>query len=274
MRGYREAEQLCDDGAQRRRHPERVERRSFGDDGVDESAGRSTHSSARRRRIWCFATASGGATGRANIVAEGLGPEDGLAVPKIWWPSKMGDYGAAAVDVTGNLWFANEWIAQTCTFSEYLASPLGRCGGERSTFGELVDVHQPSFLRRALPTGTRWRGARNRAQTQINRAHRAGPAASARPTVSICCTPAREQPCLSRQKVAQLGKKGDIAEPAREISDGCGREVAASAAIISPPAGGACSPGLRQFRSRCAGVQDRRVRCISAHAASAGRQKN
>jgi hypothetical protein len=80
-----------------------------------------------------FAISSVGATGPANIVAEGVGPEDGFAGYRIFGGRpRWGDYGAAAVDAAGNVWLANEWIAQTCTFSEYLAAPLGQCGGERT----------------------------------------------------------------------------------------------------------------------------------------------
>jgi hypothetical protein len=43
---------------------------------------------------------------------------------------RWGDYGAAAVD--GNdIWVASEYIAQTCTYAEYLLSPVGQCGGTR-----------------------------------------------------------------------------------------------------------------------------------------------
>jgi hypothetical protein len=34
--------------------------------------------------------------------------------------------------VDGNdIWVASEYIAQTCTYAEYLLSPVGQCGGTR-----------------------------------------------------------------------------------------------------------------------------------------------
>jgi hypothetical protein len=36
------------------------------------------------------------------------------------------------VDSSGNLWVANEWIGQTCTFAQYQAAPFGQCGGTRT----------------------------------------------------------------------------------------------------------------------------------------------
>ncbi|MDQ1709911.1 MAG: hypothetical protein QOG49_1296 [Frankiaceae bacterium] len=74
-----------------------------------------------------------GQTGAIRVLAEGVGPEDGFAAYRIFGDRpRWGDYGAAAVDASGNLWVANEWIAQSCTFAEYQAAPFGQCGGTRT----------------------------------------------------------------------------------------------------------------------------------------------
>jgi hypothetical protein len=71
--------------------------------------------------------------GPVNTVALGLGPDDdftgyrGFQYNRPRW----GDYGAAAV-VGGTVWIASEYIGQTCTLSEYEASPFGSCGGTRT----------------------------------------------------------------------------------------------------------------------------------------------
>src|SRR5262249_51354556 len=78
-------------------------------------------------------------TGDIHVIAEGSGPQDGASgyVPLGGTPRarpRWGDYGAAATD--GSIvWIANEYIAQTCTFAEYLAAPFGTCGGTRGSLG-------------------------------------------------------------------------------------------------------------------------------------------
>jgi hypothetical protein len=48
--------------------------------------------------------------------------------------TRWGDYGAAAVD--GNsVWIASEYIAHACSFDQWLAAPLGRCGNTRTALG-------------------------------------------------------------------------------------------------------------------------------------------
>jgi hypothetical protein len=38
--------------------------------------------------------------------------------------------------VDGNtIWIASEYIAHSCTFAQYLAAPLGECGGNRAPLG-------------------------------------------------------------------------------------------------------------------------------------------
>ena len=77
--------------------------------------------------------AADGSTSSIYVLAEGVGPEDGFAGYRgFGGRPRWGDYGAAAVDASGNLWVASEWIGQSCTFSQYLASPIGRCGGTRT----------------------------------------------------------------------------------------------------------------------------------------------
>jgi hypothetical protein len=75
-----------------------------------------------------------GSTGSIKVVAEGVGPEDGFAGYRLFGARpRWGDYGAAALDPnTGELWVANEWIAQSCTFAQYQADPFGQCGGTRT----------------------------------------------------------------------------------------------------------------------------------------------
>ncbi len=76
----------------------------------------------------------GAGTGPIEVLAEGVGPEDGFAGYRLFGARpRWGDYGAAAIDpATGQLWVANEWIAQSCTFAQYQAAPFGQCGGTRT----------------------------------------------------------------------------------------------------------------------------------------------
>jgi hypothetical protein len=80
---------------------------------------------------------SAGATGPVKIIAAGAGPEDGFAGCRLFGARpRWGDYGAAAVDSSGGLWVANEYIAQSCTFAQYStatdASPFGTCNKTRT----------------------------------------------------------------------------------------------------------------------------------------------
>ena len=79
--------------------------------------------------------------GDIHVAASGAGPQDGFSeyislsqnsLTRI--RPRWGDYGAAAVD-GGNIWIASEYIGQTCTFTQYQASPFGRCGGTRGSLG-------------------------------------------------------------------------------------------------------------------------------------------
>ena len=78
---------------------------------------------------------SAGSVGPVRVLAEGVGPEDGFTGYRGFGSdvARWGDYGAAAVDASGNLWLANEWIGQRCTFAQYQADPFGQCDGTRSS---------------------------------------------------------------------------------------------------------------------------------------------
>lgn len=74
--------------------------------------------------------------GDVHVVAEGLGPEDGFAAYRPLSGTtrqRWGDYGAAAV-VGDDIWIASEYIGQTCTLSQFMASGFS-CGGTRASFG-------------------------------------------------------------------------------------------------------------------------------------------
>jgi hypothetical protein len=76
--------------------------------------------------------------GPIHIAAAGLGPDDGFTSYKaeVGNPprTRWGDYGATAVD-GDKIWIASEYIAQTCTLTQYTSAPFGSCGGTRTTLG-------------------------------------------------------------------------------------------------------------------------------------------
>jgi hypothetical protein len=79
---------------------------------------------------------SSGTVGDVHVAAEGVGVDDGFTSYKAFVGdpprTRWGDYGAAVVD--GNdVWVASEWIGQTCTLAQYMASTS--CGGTRVTLG-------------------------------------------------------------------------------------------------------------------------------------------
>ncbi|HEX7623763.1 MAG TPA: hypothetical protein VF400_09355 [Anaeromyxobacteraceae bacterium] len=71
--------------------------------------------------------------GNIHVAAAGKGPQDGFTEYEAFAPPfrpRWGDYGAAAAD--GNsVWLASEYIGQTCTFQEYVATGL-TCGNTRT----------------------------------------------------------------------------------------------------------------------------------------------
>ena len=82
-----------------------------------------------------FASIDAGGVGAVQLAAKGLGPADGFSgtaafnAPNPARP-RWGDYGAAVVDGS-NIWIASEYIGQTCTLSQYLATGAS-CGGTRT----------------------------------------------------------------------------------------------------------------------------------------------
>ena len=48
-----------------------------------------------------------------------------------------------------NVWFASEYIGQTCTLAQYLTAPIGSCGGTRTSlanWGTRISKVTPSFV--------------------------------------------------------------------------------------------------------------------------------
>jgi hypothetical protein len=74
--------------------------------------------------------------GDIHVAAAGLGPDDGFTSYKaeVGDPprTRWGDYGAAVTDGS-NIWIASEYIAQTCTLTQYLTGAIGSCGGTRTS---------------------------------------------------------------------------------------------------------------------------------------------
>jgi hypothetical protein len=71
--------------------------------------------------------------GNVQVVGEGLGPDDGFTAYAAYGGagvSRWGDYTAAVSDEHGNIWFAAEYIGQTCTFAEFSLDTT--CGSTRS----------------------------------------------------------------------------------------------------------------------------------------------
>jgi hypothetical protein len=73
--------------------------------------------------------------GDVAVSAAGAGPWDGFTSYKFFGSRpRWGDYGATSV--TGNtIWAASEYVAQTCTYAQYLVVPRGQCGGTRGALG-------------------------------------------------------------------------------------------------------------------------------------------
>jgi hypothetical protein len=74
--------------------------------------------------------------GDVQVIASGAGPDDGFTgykafVGDISLGARWGDYGMA-VTVGKDIWVASEFIGQSCTLSQYLAAPIGSCGGTRT----------------------------------------------------------------------------------------------------------------------------------------------
>ena len=73
--------------------------------------------------------------GNVRVAGAGVGPDDGFTgyASEVGPPglvARWGDYSAAVADADGNIWFAAEYIGQSCTFAEFAADTT--CGGTRS----------------------------------------------------------------------------------------------------------------------------------------------
>ena len=80
---------------------------------------------------------SGGSVSGTSVVTVGAGQgvADSFSFYQAFPPfrPRWGDYGAAAVDESGNTWLASEYTAQTCTLSAWLADTT--CGHTRAPLG-------------------------------------------------------------------------------------------------------------------------------------------
>jgi hypothetical protein len=76
--------------------------------------------------------------GEIHIAQPGVGPHDGFTAYKFYVGdpprTRWGDYGAAVAD-GHDIWIAAEYIAQTCTLTQYLTAPVGSCSGTRTALG-------------------------------------------------------------------------------------------------------------------------------------------
>ena len=71
--------------------------------------------------------------GDIHVTAEGVGPQDGFAGYRPFGTRpRWGDYGAAATDGK-TIWFASEYVAQTCNYTAYKVDPT--CGATRAALG-------------------------------------------------------------------------------------------------------------------------------------------
>ena len=71
--------------------------------------------------------------GAAHIAGAGVGPADGFTgYPEYGGNGveRWGDYSAAVADPDGSIWFASEYIAQSCTLEQWTADAT--CGGTRT----------------------------------------------------------------------------------------------------------------------------------------------
>ena len=77
-----------------------------------------------------------GGMGDVTVAAPGTGPWDGFTSYVVFGSGRprWGDYGAAAAD-GGSIWIASEYVAQTCTYAQYLVTPSGQCNATRGALG-------------------------------------------------------------------------------------------------------------------------------------------
>ena len=71
-----------------------------------------------------------------SVAQAGAGPWDGFTSYVVFGSGRprWGDYGATAV-MGNSIWAASEYVAQTCTYAQYLVAPQGQCGGTRAPLG-------------------------------------------------------------------------------------------------------------------------------------------
>jgi hypothetical protein len=84
-----------------------------------------------------YASIDSRGVGDIHVAASGLGPQDGFSGYNAFAGSgvarpRWGDYGSAVTD-GNNIWLASEYIAQTCTLTQYLTGAIGSCGGTRTS---------------------------------------------------------------------------------------------------------------------------------------------
>jgi hypothetical protein len=76
-----------------------------------------------------------GHVGPVRIAAQGVGVTDGFTSYKAFVGdpprTRWGDYGAAVTD-GDRIWLASEYIAQSCTLTEYLTGAIGSCNNTRT----------------------------------------------------------------------------------------------------------------------------------------------
>lgn len=82
-----------------------------------------------------FTFGGGSLSSEAIQQGVGLGPNDGFTgTGDGGYRTRWGDYGAAAVDADGDLWFAAHDVQSGCSTSDYVNSvPFGTCSGTRTT---------------------------------------------------------------------------------------------------------------------------------------------
>ena len=89
--------------------------------------------------------------GNVQVLQAGAGSWDGFTSYVIFGSGRprWGDYGAAAV-AGSDIWVASGYTAQTCTYTQYLVSPIGQCGGTRGALGNW-SAYQQSYTIVTLP---------------------------------------------------------------------------------------------------------------------------
>jgi hypothetical protein len=86
-----------------------------------------------------YAPIDSSGTGAVHITRAGAGPDDSFTgytafsdPPGSPARPRWGDYGAA-VAVGNTIWIASEYIAQTCSLTQYLTGAIGSCNATRTS---------------------------------------------------------------------------------------------------------------------------------------------